>query len=61
MDVEFSGDIPCEKCPLQFGNRTVLKIHMRLVHIIEAKSMDTEKIVKSETGNEVQIKKNQCL
>ena len=38
-------EICCEKCPLQFGNRTVLNMHMRLVHKTEAKSTNTEKIV----------------
>ena len=50
MENILSKDIPCEKCPLQFGNRTVLNMHMALVHNIDAKTRNTEKIVKSENG-----------
>ena len=51
MKIIFSKDISCEKCPLQFGNRTVLNMHMRLVHNNEAKSTNTEKAVKLENEN----------
>ena len=51
MEINFSKDISCEKCPLQFGNTIVLNMHMRLVHNIEAKSTNTEKAVKLENKN----------
>ena len=51
MEINFSKDISCEKCPLQFGNRSVMNMHMRLVHNIEAKSTNSEKAVKLENEN----------
>ena len=50
MDNNFSEDIPCEKCPLQFGNRIVLNMHLKLVHKIKVKPENSQKIVK--IGNE---------
>ena len=52
MEKIVSNDIPCEKCPLEFGNRVVLNTHMTLVHKVEAKTSKEEKIVKLENeGN----------
>ena len=49
MEDKVSNNIPCGKCSLQFGNRTVLNIHMRLVHQFEAKSMKTEDEIREKT------------
>ena len=46
MEINFSKDICCEKCLLQFDNRSVLNMHMRLVHKIEEKSIETETRIK---------------
>ena len=56
MDSKFPNDNPCERCSLKFRNRTVLNVHMRLVHKIEGKSMNTNDIVKFETGDEMSKK-----
>ena len=60
MDVESFNDIPYKRCPLQFGNRNVLNKHMRLVHKIEVKSMNTENIVKSKTEFVISERRNHC-
>ena len=48
MENKLSKDICCEKCPLQFGNRTVFNMHMALVHKIEAKATNIENLVNLE-------------
>ena len=53
MENNFSKDIPCEQCPLQFGHRIVLNMHMSLVHEIEAKQTNNEKEVKLQNENVV--------
>ena len=54
MEIFFSKNICCEKCPLQFGNRIVLNMHMASVHKIEAETINTEKFLtlKNENGNQ---------
>ena len=51
MEKIVSNDIPCEKCPLEFGNKVLLNMHMGLVHKDEAKTSNKEKIVKLENEN----------
>ena len=44
MDFFVPKDLPCEKCPLQFGNKIVLNMHMKLVHKIDAKTANPIKM-----------------
>ena len=46
MENQSAKDISCEKCPLKFGNRIVLNMHLALVHKMESKALHSEKDVK---------------
>ena len=36
--------IPCDKCPLKFGNRIVLNMNMALVHKTEVKTLNPKNL-----------------